>query len=80
MDITILTLPEIAKLLRCSERQVRRLVLFRGLPFVQFGKWATITFDKDAVIMWWQSFQQPIPLSAKVKSIKLLRRKQHDRS
>jgi excisionase family DNA binding protein len=79
MDVTVITLPEVAELLRCSQRQVRRLISEHGLPFVQFGKWATMTFNKDAVLGWWASHQLPASLSSKVKSIKLLRRRQHGR-
>lgn len=76
MDVAVLTLPEVAELLRCSQRQVRRLIGEHALPFVQFEKYGAMTFSKEAVIEWWASHQLPASLSSKVKSIKSMRRRQ----
>lgn len=71
---TILTLPEVAKLLRVSQWTVRRLIRNDGLPFFQLRKWSSIYFNRDLVLAWWNEHQNPKPGNVRAREIKALRR------
>lgn len=74
-ETTILTLPEVAQLLRVSQWTIRRRMLEDGLPFVQLAKWSSITFDKDTVLRWWLEHQHPKPAEVRAREIKALRKR-----
>lgn len=74
-ETTILTLPEVARLLRVSQWTIRRWMKEAGFPFVQLAKWSSITFDRDTVLRWWKEHEQPKPAAVRSREIKSLRRK-----
>jgi excisionase family DNA binding protein len=49
----ILTLDEVAGLLRVSRRTINRLVSLQGIPFIRIGKRA-VRFKRDAVMEWFR--------------------------
>ena len=48
--VPLLTLPEVADLLRTSEKTIRRLVAARRLPCVRLGR--QLRFDRGDVFRW----------------------------
>ena len=48
--VPLLTLPEVADILRTSEKTIRRLVAARRLPCVRFGR--QLRFDRGDVSRW----------------------------
>jgi excisionase family DNA binding protein len=46
----LLTLPEVARLLRLSEKSIRRMVARRRLPCVRLGR--SVRFDAGDVLRW----------------------------
>lgn len=75
LEVTILTFPEVAELLRCSQSTIRRPMRDNGLPFVQIKPWHRVTFDKHAVLRWWNEHRAPVSAARKVKDIRGLRRR-----
>jgi len=76
MDETvIITMPEVANLLRVSQWTVRRLIREEGLPHVQYRKWSNIYFNRNLVLAWWNEHQQPKPAAVRAREIKSLRRR-----
>jgi excisionase family DNA binding protein len=72
---TIITISEVAQILRVSQWTVRRLMREEKLPFVQFKKWSNIFFNRELVLRWWNEHQQPKPAVARAREIKALRRR-----
>lgn len=70
----ILTISEVAKLLRCSPQTVGKYMTDCGLPYFQRRPRTRVTFSRAGVLAWYESRQTPITTAAKVKAIKSMRR------
>lgn len=53
----ILTLPEVARLLKVSESQVRRLVKDSGLPTIQIATRRALRFNRESVLKWLEKYE-----------------------
>ncbi len=75
----ILTLKEVAALLRISKNQVWLLTQLpekeNPIPHFQRGKGCRLYFDKKRVLRWWEDFHKPPSLEKKLEKIRLIKRK-----
>ncbi len=70
----VLTVPEVAELLRVSTDTVRRWMRHNGLPHSQFCKGGVIRFDHDTVLEWWRGRQRKSPVESIADKIRSMRR------
>ena len=74
----ILTLKEVATLLRISESQVRFLTKLpekEVIPHFQRKEHGRLYFDKKRVLRWWEDFHKPKSVEQKLEELKLIKRK-----
>lgn len=73
--MTILTLKEAAEYIRVKPSYLRQLVREGAVPFRQCKDKCCITFSKETLEEWWLSYHRPLPISLRIKKMKLRRQK-----